>query len=122
MFLVSGSDLMKTKIGLPKTKVGDVAAFRVLREFRKNQKGEFEYMEIQEEIYHLGIVSTVDRKGKAISILVGEDYFPDQGGFNYTVPKDWLDYENFLKALNSQKRYKKWTLDEVRAFISPFLK
>lgn len=107
---------------LPKAKVGDVAAFRVLREFRENQQGKIELIEIQEEIYHLGIVDTVDKNGKAFSILIGEDYFSLQGGLNYIVPKDLLDYKNFLKALNCEERYKNWTLDEIRAFISPFMK
>lgn len=115
---------MKTKRArLPKTKVGDVAAFRVLREYRKNSEGKLELTDVsKEEIYYLGVVSTVSVKGKALSIRFKDDFYSDQGGFNYFVAKEDLDYENFLKALNSQEKYKKWTLDEVRAFISPFLK
>lgn len=123
MFLVSGSDLMKTKIGLPKTKIGDVAAFRVLREYRKNSKGKLELTDVsKEEIYYLGVVTTVSVKGKALSIRFKDDFYTDQGGFNFFVPREDLDCEGFMKALNSQKKYKSWTLDEVRAFISPFLK
>jgi len=115
-------NMKQSSRNMMKTKIGDIAAFRILREFRKNEEGIPELINISQAIYYLGIVNYVDKKGKALSIKVGQDYYSDQGGFNYFVPKENLDYHKVIKALEKEKRYKKWTLDEIRAFLSPFLK
>ena len=67
-------------------------------------------------------MDSVSKESKALSIRAGEDFYPDQDGFNYFVPRENLDYDGVLKALDSQERYKKWTLEEIRAFLSPFLR
>lgn len=112
----------RTSVAWTKARVGDIAAFRIVREFRAGLGGKTELVDVTEEIYYLGVVDSVDKKGKALSIRVGEDFCPDQGGFNYFVPQENLDYDGVLKALDSQERYKKWTLEEIRAFLSPFLR
>lgn len=112
----------RTSVAWTKARVGDIAAFRIVREFRAGPEGKTELVDVTEEIYYLGVVDFVDKKGKALSIRVGEDFCPDQGGFNYFVPQENLDYDGVLKALDSQERYKKWTLEEIRAFLSPFLR
>jgi len=112
----------RTSVAWTKSRVGDIAAFRIVREFRAGPEGKTELVDVTEEIYYLGVVDFVDKKGKALSIRVGEDFCPDQGGFNYFVPQENLDYDGVLKALDSQERYKKWMLEEIRAFLSPFLR
>ena len=112
----------RTSVAWTKARIGDIAAFRIVREFRAGPEGKTELVDVTEEIYYLGVVDFVDKKGKALSIRVGEDFCPDQGGFNYFVPQENLDYDGVLKALDSQERYKKWTLEEIRAFLSPFLR
>ena len=112
----------RTSVAWTKARVGDVAAFRIVREFKESSEGKTELVDVTEEIYYLGVVDSVDKKGKALSIRAGEDFYPDQGGFNYFVPRENLDYDGVLKALDSQERYKKWTLEEIRAFLSPFLR
>lgn len=112
----------RTSVAWTKAMVGDIAAFRIVREFRAGLGGKTELVDVTEQIYYLGIVDSVDKKGKALSIKVRENFYPDPGGFNYVMPKESLDYEGVLKALGSQERYKKWTLEEIRAFLSPFLR
>ncbi|HON29378.1 MAG TPA: hypothetical protein PLA64_13845 [Mesotoga infera] len=112
----------RTSVAWTKARIGDIAAFRIVREFRAGPEGKTELVDVTEEIYYLGVVDFVDKKGKALSIRVGEDFCPDQGGFNYFVPQENLDYDGVLKALDSQERYKKWMLEEIRAFLSPFLR
>lgn len=111
----------RTSVAWTKARVGDIAAFRIVREFRASPEGKTELVDVTEEIYYLGIVNSA-KKGKALSIKAGEDFYPDQGGFNYVMPKESFDYGGVLKALDSQERYKKWTLEEIRAFLSPFLR
>jgi hypothetical protein len=112
----------RTSVAWTKARVGDIAAFRIVREFRAGLGGKTELVDVTEQIYYLGIVDSVDKKGKALSIKAGEDFYPDQGGFNYVMPKESFDYGGVLKALDSQERYKKWVLEEIRAFLSPFLR
>jgi len=113
---------MKPRRTGAKSRVGDVAAFRIVREFKASPEGKTELVDVTKQIYYLGVVDSVSKKGKALSIRAGEDFYPDQGGFNYFVPRENLDYDGVLKALDSQERYKKWTLEEIRAFLSPFLR
>ena len=112
---------MKPRRTGAKSRVGDVAAFRIVREFKASPEGKTELVDVTKQIYYLGVVDSA-KKGKALSIRAGEDFYPDQGGFNYFVPRENLDYDGVLKALDSQERYKKWTLEEIRAFLSPFLR
>jgi hypothetical protein len=113
-----GKQTMKTTLRRVRTRfpaqVGDIAAIAVVGT-------EGEEFGLETGKYRLGIVKKVREHGRVDWIDNGKEWRNDDGLALILTPHQ-VKYEEFLAVLKNESPFRKWTLDEIYEFISPFRK